>query len=182
MNSVEMIEQDQELTDVILCYKAMGLSLDDGPSHIEQTYMGLTEAYRKNLSSPDPVIREDARKNIALMKEMYDKIKGSITYNTMVREQEKSGKLAEEQKAAKVKPQVVKLENHLMNCPSCRNVISKRSKSCPICKYRFLSPLQKLMDRFVTTRNVAIAGVILVLLVVAIVFILNPDIVQRIVG
>ncbi len=182
MNNEVVGQHDNELTDVILCYKAMGLSLDDGPLRIEQTYMDLTENYRKHLSSPDPVLREDARKNIALMKEMYDKIKGSITYNTVVRELEKSGKLAEEMKAAAAaKPKVVRLENHLMHCPACRNVINKGSKTCPICKFRFLSPFEKFMDRYVTTKSIVIFCVVLILLLAVFALLMYPNLLQKIV-
>lgn len=177
--SPEVAAQEEELTDVILCYKAMGLSLDDGPAHIAQTYNDLTEGFRGNLASVDPTVREDARKNIALMREMYDKIKGSVTYNTIVRELEKNGRLAAEMKAAEaVKPKVVKLENHLTHCPSCRNVINIKSKVCPICKYRILTPLEKFVRRHLTTKKVVIAAVLLIVILAAVILSTNPGLIR----
>ncbi len=161
-------EQDKELTDVILCYKAMGVSIDDSPAQIERAYKLLTEDYRKNLASPDPAVRESARNSMLLVSEMYDKIKGSITYNAKAKECMKAGmREVERQSTARAAASVKVEKSRLMNCPSCRSAISIGSKSCPVCKTRIYTKTEQILNQYFTKTTIIILCLFLLIGILA---------------
>src|SRR5476651_1945070 len=83
-------DQEKELSDIDLCYKALGLSVGDSPERIEMTYNRLMGMSKSNLASGDPAVREEAKNSIALVNQMYENIKASVTYQSMVKEYSKS--------------------------------------------------------------------------------------------
>lgn len=161
-------DQDKELTDVILCYKAMGISIDDSPEQIERTYKLLTEEYRKNLASLDPAVRENARNSMVLVKEMYDKIKGSITYTAKAKECLKAGmREADGPKTSRAATAVKVEKSRLMNCPSCRSMINIGLKTCPICKTRIYSKTEKFLNQYFTKTTIIILCLFLLIGILA---------------
>jgi len=157
--------QETELNDTVLCYQALGLSIDDSPAHIEHTVNRLTEEYKANLASTDPAVRESARKNLALVKEMHDKIKGSVTYNSKLREQQSRGT---QHSADNVNRAVKSTDPHLKKasfvaCPACNTIIPAGHKSCPKCKAPVLSKSEQLMKKYLTPANIAILCLIIIL-------------------
>jgi rubrerythrin len=139
--------QENELTDVVLCYQSLGLALDSSPTQIDQMYRSLTDENKKKLAAPDPALREEARKSQELVNEMYDKIRGSITYRAMERDYEKRAETAQasEVKVKRAVHQSVVEKRQMVNCPRCNGLIAKGLKTCPICKTRFLSLSEKIM-------------------------------------
>ncbi|MEI8355715.1 MAG: hypothetical protein WCG31_06465, partial [Deltaproteobacteria bacterium] len=120
MSNSETEERDDKLKDVILCYQAMGVSLSDSPEQIEFTYNCLTKEYKKNLFSPDLDLREEAKKSLAVTTELYETIKGSVTYNSIAREYEKQvGNKTDVKKLRKPDVKVVVPEVKTVTCPSC---------------------------------------------------------------
>jgi rubrerythrin len=155
--------QENELTDVVLCYQSLGLDLDSSPAQIEQMYRSLTDENKRKLASPDPALREEARKSQELVNEMYDKIRGSITYRAMERDHEKragSGQVAEVKVKRAVHQSVVE-KRQMVNCPRCNGLIAKGLKTCPICRTRFLSIPEKIMKACFSRNKVIVYCLVL---------------------
>jgi hypothetical protein len=173
-------EQDDKLKDVILCYQAMGVSVSDSPEQIEFTYNSLTKEYKKNLTSTDPTVREDAKNSLALIDELYDTIKGSVTYNSMAREFEKQGDRKTDVKKLR-KPEVKVTVPKVMTviCPSCYNLINKGLKTCPKCKARIYGKTERFMRQIFTKRNLIVLGVFLTLAIIVSAVLMFPDMIQE---
>jgi hypothetical protein len=165
-------QQENELTDVVLCYQSMGIPLDASPVQIEQMYRSLTEENKKKLAAPEPAVREEARKSQELVNEMYDKIRGSITYRAMERDYERkvSATPASEPKVKRAAHQSVKEQNLKVNCPRCNGLITKGTKVCPICKSPLLTMTEKLLRTYFSPVKVVIYCLVLVLAAAAVFF------------
>jgi hypothetical protein len=174
---------NHELKDVELCYTALGLSIGDSPAKIEMTYKRLVETYKANLASPDPAARADAQNSLKLIEEMYDKIKNSVTYQTMYRDQERRNKMhGEAEKSRMQQSEAGALDKSLTKCPTCRTVINKGLKTCPRCKARIVSPFEKLMEKIFTPTNVIVFGCIVVIGTLAFIGFTFPEQVKEILG
>jgi hypothetical protein len=157
-------EQENELTDVVLCYQAMGVSLEASPAQVEQMYKALTEENKKKLAAPEPAAREDAKKNQEQLNEMYDKIRGSITYRTMEKDHEKKASAAAVNQVSAKRPahRAAVEKRQLVNCPRCNGSIAKGLKSCPICKGPLYTTTQKIMRACFSLKKLIIYCLILV--------------------
>jgi hypothetical protein len=167
---------DEGLKDIELCYTAMGLSMGDSPAKIEMTYKRLVEMYKANLAAPDHRAREEAKGSLRLIEEMYDKIKNSVTYQSMLREQERRGKLqggAERARTANAGAGM--MDRSLMHCPMCHTVITKGIKICPRCKGRIYTPAEKLMNKIFTKTNMIIFFGVALLAVTAFFGLMFPE-------
>src|ERR1035437_4090586 len=112
---------DEGLKDVELCYTALGLSTGDSPVKIEMMYKRLVEMYKTSLTAPDHRAREEAKESLSLIEEMYDKIKNSVTYQSMLKEQERRGKLqGGAERARTPNAGAVMMDSSVMNCPMCQ--------------------------------------------------------------
>ena len=172
---------DEELKDIELCYTAMGLSMGDSPAKIEMTYKRLVEMYKASLAAPDHKAREEAKDSLRLIEEMYDKIKNSVTYQSMLREQERRGKLqsaAERSRSAGAGM----MDSSVMNCPMCRTVIKKGVKICPRCKGRIYTTAEKVMNRIFTKTNAIVFICVTLLGVMAFVGLMFPEQIKEIVN
>jgi hypothetical protein len=172
---------NDELKDVELCYTAMGLSIGDSPGKIEMTYKRLIETYKANQASPDPAVREDAQNSLKLIEDMYDKIKNSVTYQTMYKEQERRNKTAAE-KSRMQQSGAGALDKSLTKCPTCHTVISKGLKICPRCKARIVSSSERLMQKIFTPTNMMIFGSIVVIVTMIFIGFMFPELVREILG
>jgi hypothetical protein len=168
--------KENELTDITLCYMAMGVSIGDSPDKIEETYKALTEEYRKNLRSPDHAVREDAKNNIELIGELYEKIKGSITYQTMAKDYLKSSQRDADKAGIRKTAANVKVEKtRLMSCPNCKKIISKGLKVCPLCRKPVNTKAGKFIKQYFTITNTIISLIIVVIAITFVISIMFPD-------
>ena len=155
---------DEGLKDIELCYTAMGLSIGDSPAQIEITYKRLVEMYKANLTAPDHQTREDAKASLRLIEEMYDKIKNSVTYQSMLRDQQRQSKLQGETARARTSNAGAgMMDKSVMKCPMCHTVIKKGVKFCPRCKGRIYTTAEKLMNIIFTKTNLIIFSVVMLL-------------------
>jgi|GEM_PF-1288143 len=157
-------EQDNELTDIALCYQSLGVPLDASPAEIEQMYKALTEEYRKKLSSPDPSARADAKRNLQQVTEMYDKVRSSITYHAMEKDHLKKNGDATAANEARVRRPVLKgfeETTRTILCPRCNGTISKGLETCPICKTHLYTATQEIIRAIFTPTKIIVYCLIL---------------------
>lgn len=151
--------------DIDLCYKVMGLTFSDPPIRVDKVYNGLIEEYNRNLHSEDQAVRKQAQDNIEQTKDLYERITNSMIYKDYAREYEKYKLLkTEEMQARKEKHEAEK--EIMANCPYCRKLISPKLKVCIYCHGKILTPLELLLQKLFTKKNIIILAVVLVVLVV----------------
>ena len=172
---------EKELSDIELCYKAMGLSFSDNPEQVEKTYRKLKDEYGKATRSAIVAERSRATENLQQLEELFTTITGSLIYKDYAREYEKYKALKEEQNVARKQKQqqkpVVK-EPHV-NCPYCNKLIAPKLKVCIYCHGKILTPMEQLMAKVFSTRNLIIATVVVVLVIVGVVLMSNPQLLKR---
>jgi hypothetical protein len=172
---------EKELSDIELCYKAMGLSFSDNPEQVEKTYRTLKDEYSKSIYSSDAAERSAASENLKQLEELFSTITGSLIYKDYAREYDKYKALKDEQNAARKKKQqqkpVIK-ETHI-NCPYCKKLIAPKLKVCIYCHGKILTPLEKIMAKVFSTRNLIILTVIVVLVIVGVILKSNPQLYKR---
>lgn len=168
---------EKEFSDIELCYKAMGLSFSDNPEQVEKTYRKLKDEYTKAIRSTVPAERISATENLKQLEELFTTITGSLIYKDYAREYEKYKALKAEQMAARKQKQQEKPEvkEHLVDCPYCRRPISPKLKVCIYCRGKILTPMEKIMAQVLTTRNLIILTVVVVLAIAGIVVMSNPQ-------
>jgi len=174
-------EQDRELSDAALCYQAMGLSLDASPLEIERMYKLLTDEHKKKVASTDPALRDKARKDLELLREMNDKIQKSITYRAahkeFVRKQAAApanGKRPSPGNGKRPLHQSVLQNKQMVHCPRCNGLISKEARICTICKAPIYTAVEKLRNLFTPARVILCCFFLLAVAAVA-VAILYPE-------
>jgi len=176
----DVSEKEKELSDIELCYKAMGLSFSDNPEQVEKTYRKLKDEYDKAMRLPDPTARASASENLKQLEKLFTTITGSLIYKDYAREYEKYKELKAEKLAErKLKQQqqpVVK--ETLVNCPYCAKLITPKLKVCIYCRGKILTPMEQLIANVFKIRNVIAAGVVLSLVGLGIVIILNPGLLK----
>lgn len=149
-------EQGNELTDVALCYQAMGIELDASPPEIERMYRWMQEQYRRKLDASEEALRQEARQSLELLQEMYERIRGSITYQAAHQQYQKKTSSAGTASAARRPLHHATVQKSFMiNCPRCNGWINKGVESCPICKAPVLSLGQKLAQGWLTPKKLA---------------------------
>ena len=170
------VEQDNELTDVSLCYQSLGIPLGASPTEIEQVFKALTEEYKAKLASPDPAGREEASRNLEQLNEMYDKIRGSVTYRAMEKDHLKRIGNAPASEARVKRPvhRAVIEKTPMINCPRCNGVIAKSLKTCPICKSRLYTVTEKIMRAYFSPTKIVIYCLVLAV-AASLVFFLNKS-------
>lgn len=167
---------EKELSDIELCYKAMGLSFSDNPEQVEKTYRKLKDEYGKAMTSSDPSERGTASENLRQLEELFSTITGSLIYKDYAREYEKykglkAEKLAERRQKQQQQPVV---KEKLINCPYCKKLISPKLKVCIYCRGKILTPMEQLIANLFSSRNVVVAVVVLILVGLGAVIMLNP--------
>lgn len=165
-------EYEQELTDVVLCYQALGTDLSASPAKLGHLYNSLTEEYKKKLASQDAATREAARANLEQVNEMYSKIKASATYRTMEKDHlKRSANLAEAgaKKAAGAKAVV------RVHCTCCNGLIPKGLRICPICKSPLYSGLERTMRAHLAPKKLVLYFVILSAVSLAVIGVQYPE-------
>jgi len=164
--------------DIDLCYKVMGLTFSDPPDKVDKVYNGLIAEYTKSMQSTDPAARQAAKDNLEQTKDLYERITGSMIYKDYAREYEKYKQLkAEEMQVRKQKQEAEK--EVMASCPYCNKQIPAKHKVCIYCHGKILTPMELLMARVFTTRNVVIVTTLVLFVIAAVVVLLNPQLVRR---
>lgn len=169
-------EKERELSDIELCYKAMGLSFSDNPEQVEKTYRKLKDEYGRSMRSADVAERTAATENLKQLEELFTTITGSLIYKDYAREFEKyqalkAERLAERKLKQQQKPVV---KETLVSCPYCRKTIAQSLKVCIYCHGKILTPMEQIVAKVFSTRNVVVVIVVLVLVGAGVFMKLNP--------
>ena len=172
---------EKELSDIELCYKAMGLSFSDNPEIVEKTYRKLKDEYSKAMHSTDHAQRATASGNLKQLEELFTTITGSMIYKDYAREYEKykaekAAQLAERKQKQQEKPVV---KDPLVSCPYCKKMITSNQKVCIYCHGKILTPMEQMMAKIFSTRNLVIATVLVVLVIAGVVLVSNPQLLKR---
>lgn len=175
-------EQENELTDVALCYQAMGLPLDASPVEIDRVFLSLTEEARKKLEHSDPALRQEARQSLQLLQGMYEKVRSSITYQTAHKEYLKNSVSGAEITPRRPVHQAVLQKSNLVHCPRCNGSISKGLETCPICKSPLHGALAKLIRSYCTPGKLLSYCLVLSLVALVAVALLRPEMLSGVPG
>ena len=155
-------EKEKELSDIELCYKAMGLSFSDNPEQVERTYRKLKDEYGKIMRSTDPYERLNATENLKQLEELFATITGSLIYKDYAREYEKYQALKAEKLAErKQKQQQQAVKEALISCPYCKKPIAAKLKVCIYCHGKILTPMEQLLAKVFSTKNMIVVAVIM---------------------
>jgi hypothetical protein len=170
MSSNEKV--DDELKDVDMCYKGMGIPFDSSPNEVEKAYSALTEKFKKDLLSADPAKRLKAKEDAEIVNNLYDKIRNSVNYQRNLRERSSAPDEKERAQIRKTETPGPKIISKI--CPSCNNMILKALKVCPICKKRIYSSyFEKVWVENFTSKNILLTLSILSCLVLVILIAIN---------
>lgn len=172
---------EKELSDIELCYKAMGLSFSDNPEQVERTYQKLKDGYGKAMRSADLTERATASENLKQLEELFKTITGSLIYKDYAREYDKYKALKAEQMAARKQKQQQQpaVKEALVNCPYCHKPISAKLKVCMYCRGKILTPMEQMMAKVFSPRNLIVFGIVAVLIVAGVVVMMNPQLLKR---
>ena len=163
--------------DIELCYKVMGLSFSDTPDKVDRVYKSLVDEYTNTIKSADPADRQAAKDNLEQVKELYERITGSMIYKDYAREYEKYKLLKDEQMQAR-KQKLEEEKEAMVNCPYCNKMIPARQKVCLYCHGKILSPFELLVHKVFSSRNMIIIAVLLIVVVAGAVLMLNPQLLK----
>lgn len=166
-------DHDKELTDIALCYQALGTDISATPAQLERLYKSLTDEYKKKLTSLDPAIRDAARMNLEQVGVMYDKITRSITYRAKANDcLNKSANLSDagSKKAARGANVTVRVA-----CTCCNGLIPKGLRTCPICKSPLYSATEQKMRAHLAPKKLAIYFAILSAVSLAVLGVRSPE-------
>lgn len=161
-------KNDKDLTDIALCYQALGTDISATPAQLQRLYASLAAEYKKKLLSTDPAVREAARVNLEQVSVMYEKIKGSITYRAM----ENKGAHVDESLGRRVRGPQVRVTVH---CSCCNGLIPKGLRTCPICKSPLYSATEKMMRVHLAPKRLAVYFVIVSAVSLAVLGVRSPE-------
>ena len=177
----DVSEKEKELSDIELCYKAMGLSFSDNPEQVERTYRKLKDEYGKAMLSTDPSERIAASENMKQLEELFANITGSLIYKDYAREFEKyqasKGEKLAERKLKQQQQATVK--EALINCPYCKKPIASKLKVCIYCHGKILTPMEQLIAKVLSSRNLVVLTIVVVLIIAGVVLMSNPQPLKR---
>ena len=165
-------DHDKELTDIALCYQALGTDISATPAQLERLYKSLTDEYKKKLTSLDPAIRDAARMNLEQVGVMYDKITRSITYQAKAKDC-----LNDSAKLTDAGPKRTVRENVTVRvaCSRCNGLVPKGLRACPICKSPLYSATEQKMRAHLAPKKLAIYFAILSAVSLAVLGVRSPE-------
>jgi hypothetical protein len=170
---------EKELSDIELCYKAMGLSFSDNPEQVEKTYRKLKDEYGKVMRSSVPSERVGASENLKQLEELFTTITGSVIYKDYAKEYEKYKALKAEKLAERKQKQQSVVKDAIFNCPYCHKLISPKLKVCIYCHGKILTPMEQLMSKVFSTRNLIVVIIVVLLVIAGVVLMSNPELLRR---
>ncbi|MGD0845525.1 MAG: hypothetical protein ABSA06_14335 [Geobacteraceae bacterium] len=179
MSSHEKI--DDELKDVDMCYKGMGIPFDSSPDEVERAYRSLTAEIKKNLLSADSAKRSKAKEDDELVNNLYNKIRNSVNYQRKLRER---GYAPEGQEGAQQRRTEARAPHIVLKiCPCCNNSVNKALKVCPFCRKRLYSSIfEKIWEENFTLKNISLTLLILFVLASAILIARNFNEISGFIG
>jgi hypothetical protein len=160
--------------DIELCYKVMGLSFSDTPDKVDRVYNGLVAEYTASLKSDDPAARQAAKDNLEQVKDLYERITGSMIYKDYAREYEKYKLLKEEEMQAR-KQKLEEEKETMVNCPYCNKKIPAKLKVCLYCHGKILSPFELFVHNVLSKRNIIIFSVLIIVIAAVVTFVTYPQ-------
>lgn len=174
-------QKEKEFSDIELCYKAMGLSFSDNPEQVEKTYRKLKDGYSAAMRSADMTARAEAAENLKQLEELFTTIKESLIYKDYAREYEKYKELKAEQLAARKQKQQQQpvIKETLVNCPYCNKLIAPKLKVCIYCHGKIMTPMEQMMAKIFSTRNLVVMVILVVLVIAGVVLMSNPQLLKR---
>lgn len=170
--------KEKELTDIELCYKAMGLSFSDNPQKVESVYRKLKDEYGKLMRSSDPAERVGATESLKQLEELFATITGSLIYKDYAREYEKYKADKAEQLAQRKQKQPPVVKETLVNCPYCHKLIVPKLKVCIYCHGKIFTPIEQLIEKVFSTKIIIVSLVVVLLIVAGCVVLLRPDLLK----
>lgn len=177
----EVSQKEKELSDIELCYKAMGLSFSDNPEQVERTYRKLKDEYGKAMRSTDQSERVAASENLKQLEELFITITGSLIYKDYAREYEKyrAAKVERQADRKQKQQQQAAVKDALVSCPYCKKLIAPKLKVCIYCRGKILTPMEQLVANVFSTRNLVITTILVVLVIAGVVLMSNPQLLKR---
>lgn len=172
---------EKELSDIELCYKAMGLSFSDNPVQVEKTYRKLKDEYGNAMRSNVSAERISATEGLKQLEEIFTTITGSLIYKDYAREYEKYRELKAEKLTERnlKQQQSPAVKESMVNCPYCQKLIVPKLKVCIYCHGKILTPMEQLIAKVFSTRNLIVASVVFVLVIAGVVLVMNPQLLKR---
>jgi hypothetical protein len=172
---------EKELSDIELCYKAIGLSFSDNPDKVERTYQKLKDEYGKAIRSSDQSERHRASENLKQLEELFSTITGSMIYKDYAREYEKYKALRAEKQAERKQNQQQQYaeKDVLVNCPYCNKLIAAKMKVCIYCHGKILTPMELLMAKVFSTKKLVAVTIVVLLVIAGVVLMSNPQLLKR---
>lgn len=170
---------DKKLSDIELCYKAMGLSFSDNPQVVEKVYRKLKDDSERQMHSSDPAERLAGKESLKQLEELFATITESLIYKDYAREYEKYKAAKAEQMAARKQKQPPVVKEMMVNCPYCNKLIIPKLKVCLYCHGKILTPMEQLMEKLFSRRNLIVMIVVVALVAAGVVLILNPQLFKR---
>jgi len=161
--------------DIDLCYKVLGLTFSDPPDQVDKVYRGLVDKYNAEMHSSDMEARQKAKANQDQLHDLYERITNSMIYRDYAREYEKYNSLKKElaeKKPKEEKPAV------MVRCPYCNKLISEKIKVCMYCHGKILSPMEMMLKKVFSARNLVIFVVLLVFIAAGVLLMLNPQLMK----
>lgn len=170
----EISEKEKEFPDIDLCYKAMGLSFSDSPEKVERTYRKLKDDYSRGMRSSDLTERAVAPENLKNLEELFITITGSLIYKDYAKEYERYKELKTEQSVARKLKLPTAANGALIVCPRCNKQIASNLKVCIYCHGKIATPMGPLMGNMLSTKNIIVVTIIVVLIITGVVFMSKP--------
>lgn len=170
---------DKKLSDIELCYKAMGLSFSDNPQMVEKVYRKLKDNSERQIHSSDPAERLAGKESLKQLEELFTTITESLIYKDYAREYEKYKATKAEQMAARKQKQPPVVKEMMVNCPYCNKLIVPKLKECIYCRCKILTPMEQLMEKLFSRRNLIVMAVVAVMVIAGVFLMLNPQLLKR---
>jgi hypothetical protein len=104
-----------------------------------------------------------------------------VIYKDYAKEYEKYKALKAEQQAARKQKQQQQpvVKEALVNCPYCKKPIAPKLKVCIYCHGKILTPMEELMAKLFSTRNLVVATIVVLLVITGVVLMSNPQLLRR---
>lgn len=129
----------------------------------------------------DATDRATATENMKQLEELFSTITGSLIYKDYAREYEKYKALKAEKLAERKQkqPQQPVVKEVMVKCPYCYKPISSKLKVCIYCHGKILTPMEQMMAKIFSTRNLVIITIVVVLTIAGVFLISNPQLLKK---
>jgi len=161
-------ERENELKDVELCYKGLGIPFDSSPEDVERAYRSLTDKFNKDMLSADSSKRLKAKEDVEIVNNLYEKIRYSVNYQRSMKE--RSSTPDEYESTQRRSSESIGTKIIFKICPCCNNTIKKSLKVCPYCKKRiYSSKIEKIWVENISNNMVMVLSILSCLTLIALI-------------